>query len=81
MQGCEIEDDFDHQLGDSNEAVLATALFHVENGSCPIRTATVAKTEPANFSSSRESIAPLNVPSQFTQRNMDLTWPTLSEER
>ena len=81
VQGCKIEDDFDHQLGDSNEAVLATALFHVENGSCPIRTATAAKAEPVSFSNTQESLAPLNVSTQFTQRNMDLTWPTLSEEK
>lgn len=33
--GCAVQDDFNHRLGDPNEARLATALYYRDNGRCP----------------------------------------------
>ncbi len=49
--GCAVSDDFDHALGDQNEALLAAALQYRQTGACPtpppaspkISTASVAK--------------------------------------
>lgn len=35
VQGCAVEDDFEHLLGDPNEAMLAAALEYRDTGSCP----------------------------------------------
>ncbi|MEO0442827.1 MAG: S41 family peptidase [Pseudomonadota bacterium] len=35
---CFAEDDLDHDFADTNEGMLATALFHINNGQCPIST-------------------------------------------
>jgi C-terminal processing protease CtpA/Prc len=35
VNGCKITDDLSHRLGDSNEALLSTALSYIELGSCP----------------------------------------------
>lgn len=35
IRGCRIEDDFNHLLGDEDEARLAAALYFRENNSCP----------------------------------------------
>lgn len=37
VRGCRVQDDIDHQLGDSSEAMLATALNFRANGSCSAR--------------------------------------------
>lgn len=34
--GCRVPDDFDHRLGDADEARLAMALYYRDNGSCPV---------------------------------------------
>jgi len=83
VQGCVVSDDFDNQLGDSNERLLSTALFHIDNnGACPITT-TVAnsKVDVPSFAATGEKLQPLNAPNDLTRGNMDLTWPTLSEEQ
>lgn len=83
VQGCVVSDDFDNQLGDSNERLLSTALFHIDNnGECPITT-TVAnnKVDVPSFATTSEKLQPLNAPNDLTRGNMDLTWPTLSEEQ
>ncbi|MBW4967370.1 peptidase [Pseudoalteromonas sp. CR1] len=83
VQGCVVNDDFDNQLGDSNEALLSTALFHIDNnGACPITT-TVAnsKIDVPSFATASEKLQPLNAPNELTRGNMDLTWPTLSKEQ
>jgi carboxyl-terminal processing protease len=83
VQGCVVNDDFDNQLGDSNEALLSTALFHIDNnGECPITT-TVAnsKVDVPSFATTSEKLQPLNAPNDLTRGNMDLTWPTLSKEQ
>ena len=83
VQGCVVSDDFDNQLGDSNEGLLSTALFHIDNnGECPITT-TVAnsKVDVPSFATTSKKLQPLNAPNDLTRGNMDLTWPTLSEEQ
>jgi carboxyl-terminal processing protease len=35
LPGCSVTDDFNHALGDRQEALLATALFYRENNRCP----------------------------------------------
>ncbi|WP_346837340.1 S41 family peptidase [Microbulbifer sp. SAOS-129_SWC] len=34
VHGCKVGDDFDHLLGDESEGRLATAIYHIETGSC-----------------------------------------------
>ncbi len=41
---CTVADDFDHALGDSAEALLATAGHYVDNGVCPVAPAARSKT-------------------------------------
>ena len=36
VKGCTVADDTAHELGDPAEAMLATALGHVDRGSCPV---------------------------------------------
>ena len=35
VQGCGVYEDLNHLLGDKNEKMLATAIYHIENDSCP----------------------------------------------
>ena len=44
VKGCTVADDTLHALGDSSEAMLASALRHIDTGSCP---ATAAKAQGA----------------------------------
>ena len=37
LPGCEVDDDFSHPLGDTNEGMLLTALERLNTGSCPVR--------------------------------------------
>jgi C-terminal processing protease CtpA/Prc len=36
LPGCSVADDFTHQLGDSAEGILASALSYQSNGVCPV---------------------------------------------
>jgi len=38
VSGCMVFEDIKHPLGDPNEKMLATAIHHIENGSCPFNT-------------------------------------------
>jgi C-terminal processing protease CtpA/Prc len=51
VPGCTVADDFSNQLGDSKEGMLATALTHIETGSCPVNKQT-AQSAPSNSVSS-----------------------------
>jgi carboxyl-terminal processing protease len=44
FQGCSVSDDFDRQLGDTNERMLGAAITHRLTGSCP---AVIARKESA----------------------------------
>ncbi|GAC11504.1 hypothetical protein GCHA_3574 [Paraglaciecola chathamensis S18K6] len=39
VQGCLVEDDFNHALGNVNEGMLSAALNHLQTGKCPVQTA------------------------------------------
>ena len=39
VRGCQVDDDLSHTLGNINENMLATALYHIENNSCPVNVA------------------------------------------
>ena len=38
VSGCLVYEDIKHQLSDPDEKMLATAIYHIENGTCPIDT-------------------------------------------
>ncbi|HEY1131238.1 MAG TPA: S41 family peptidase [Roseateles sp.] len=44
VKGCSVADDFGRALGDTNEAMLATALDHVDLGVCTARASTSTAT-------------------------------------
>lgn len=35
LTGCAVDDDFSSELGDPSERLLSTALYHIENSTCP----------------------------------------------
>lgn len=49
VQGCRIQDDLTHQLGDANEAMLATALQFRATGSCSLIAANKLQKVRADF--------------------------------
>ena len=51
IAGCAVADDFNHQLGDPEEAVLKAALGYRDNGSCPAASSIASKQgfAPARF--------------------------------
>lgn len=42
IPGCAVNDDFSKSLGDSEEDLLSSALYYIENGSCPVSKKSVA---------------------------------------
>jgi len=78
VKGCPIADDFDHQLGDTNEALLSTALYHITNNGCP-EVPQNAKQQPASYSPSNETGLSLEIPQSLYNTNMDLTWPSTGD--
>lgn len=55
VAGCAVADDFTRQLGDPNEALLATALNYRETGNCPAPTSTASL---QGFAPSQQSDTP-----------------------
>ncbi len=49
VQGCRVQDDLTHQLGDTGEAMLATALQFRATGSCNLPTASSLQKPKADF--------------------------------
>jgi len=43
VPGCAVADDFSHQLGDENEALLSTALVYRATGTCPVASSMTSK--------------------------------------
>lgn len=76
VKGCVVADDFDHSLGDQQEGLLAAALYHIENDSCPVM-AQASATKQLNFASQAEQETGLSLsPNRPIYReNMDLTRP------
>lgn len=59
VRGCSVADDFGHALGDPSEAMLATALGHLDTGRCPVLPGTSAATAHAQSATTGEGAAPL----------------------
>ena len=76
VKGCVVSDDFNHQLGDANEALLSSALFHIDNDSCPVVATSAAKQQPQFIQHSSQQGIQLTVPKSLYNTNMDLTWPS-----
>ena len=76
VKGCMVADDFDHQLGDASEALLSSALFHVDNGSCPIAAASATKQQPQLIQNRNQQGIQLTAPKSLYNTNMDFTWPS-----
>lgn len=83
VKGCVVSDDFDNQLGDPNEGILSTALYHIDNnGTCPVSTASASiKTQVQSAAGDSKQLLPLNAPNNVNRGNMDLTWPTLNKDK
>lgn len=73
VKGCPVADDFDHQLGDNNEALLSTALYHIKNDSCPLNAQSAKK--KFSYASRAADGLELTPPKSLYNTNMDLTWP------
>ncbi|MBQ4834314.1 peptidase [Pseudoalteromonas sp. MMG010] len=77
IKGCTIADDFNNQLGDSNEEVLAAALYYIDNESCPIAIEqSVNKAPTAQFSTQNTTVPLLKPNKSIHLNNMDLSWPS-----
>ncbi|MGI2170384.1 S41 family peptidase [Shewanella sp. MF05960] len=48
VQGCMLDDDLTHALGDSNERLLSAALYYRDNNSCPATATAVARAPVKN---------------------------------
>ncbi len=83
VKGCVVSDDFDNQLGNPNEGLLSTALYHIDNnGTCPVSTASASiKTQVQSAAGDSKQLLPLNAPNNVNRGNMDLTWPTLNKDK
>ncbi len=81
VKGCELNDDFDHQLGDSNEVLLGAALYHINNDSCPtvLQSSTVKQANTVSQASQSAGI-PLTVKQPLYKEQMDLTRPLPAKE-
>ncbi|MCL1057237.1 S41 family peptidase [Shewanella gelidimarina] len=48
VQGCMLDDDLGHALGDTDERLLSAALYYRNNERCPAVAASVARSQAAN---------------------------------
>jgi len=62
VRGCAVADDPAHALGDPAEAMLATALGHLDTGRCPVLPGASAATVRAQASAVGEGAAALLLP-------------------
>lgn len=81
VKGCELDDDFNHQLGDSDETLLSAALYHIENDSCPVvaQSVTAKQATTSTYKADETGIA-LKANTTLYKNNMDLTRPLLAKE-
>lgn len=56
LDGCVVADDLENELGDENEALLSTALFHRANGTCPAVNSSKSSQKPQYFSAANSKI-------------------------
>ncbi len=72
IPGCEAADDYSHDLGDSSETLLSTALSYASNATCPTQSMVSARAGAA--SGARVSSPALKGPDRWimeTNRNME----------
>ena len=69
LPGCQVGDDFDNELGDQNEAMLAAALQFAEDGTCPSQPVSLARASDPSGSPTGTK-APLKeiIPKAFLDR-------------
>ena len=72
IPGCAVADDYSHDLGDPNEAMLAAALGYGSAGKCPAVSGVAAHAAKAVTSSSPALIPPA---AKFLSVNQDLRMP------
>ncbi|GKW54300.1 peptidase S41 [Pseudoalteromonas sp. NCCP-2140] len=81
VRGCEVADDFDNKLGDSQENLLATALYHIDNNTCPIVVeSSSAKQSSSTLQATQKAGLPLKIKQPLYKDNMDLTRPLPAKE-
>ena len=76
VSGCEVADDYDNELGDTNEALLAAALDYRATGNCPAaspKTAPVALMRAADTGEIASS--DLTRGERIFENNRDMTMP------
>lgn len=80
LAGCQVADDFDNELGDTSEALLAAALQHRTDGTCPAATSSPKVTastgsQKASASALDDPLA-LSMPAQtLSETNRDMSTP------
>lgn len=72
IPGCAVADDYSHDLGDPNEALLSAALNYGSAGTCPAVSGVVARAGAARPSSSGFALTP---PARFGSTNQILGLP------
>lgn len=69
VAGCEIADDFDSELGDASEGMLAAALQYAETGSCPTAATAVVRSADPSAHAARAPARPDEIiPQAFLDR-------------
>jgi len=80
--GCTVADDLSRELGDPDEALLSTALFFRENGSCPVNTgsrksADASYTKTFASAGTEGALIPIGDPFETTANSyLDMTMPS-----
>jgi len=79
--GCTVADDLSRELGDPDEALLSTALFFRENGSCPVnvnrgKLAEASYTKTFTPAGTDGALDPIGDPFETTANSfLDMTMP------
>jgi len=72
IPGCAVADDYSHNLGDPNEALLAAALGYGTAGTCPVASVTAHAAAAKSAAPSSPALIP---PTKFLSVNQDLRMP------
>ncbi len=77
VPGCVVADDFDTELGDETEALLATALHFRENGTCPSPPLSQGPSGVTTSSVDDSALSPIDLRSSkdIMQNNRDMRMP------
>lgn len=72
INGCAVADDYNHDLGDTSEAMLSAALGYGTSGTCPVATVSARAASAKGTSSNGLAI---QKPQRFMSVNQDLRMP------